>query len=91
MDVGARRTIKIWKFEIPVPGTKLMRTVLGILLCIGGCLWFLPVLGAWMLPVGLIILSIDHHPIRRLRRRVEVWWGRRKKAKEARQDGSQLL
>ena len=44
---------------------------------LGGFVGFLPVLGFWMIPLGLIILSIDFKPIRRLRRRVDVWWGRR--------------
>jgi hypothetical protein len=41
-------------------------------------LWFLPVLGLWMLPVGIMVLSIDFHPLRRARRRFDTWWGRRK-------------
>jgi len=41
-------------------------------------MWFLPILGLWMLPLGLLMLSIDLAPVRRLRRRVEIWWGRRR-------------
>ncbi|HTO41508.1 MAG TPA: hypothetical protein VL026_11075 [Rhizomicrobium sp.] len=47
----------------------------------GGTLGFLPILGFWMLPLGLLILSVDYHPVRRLRRKIEVWWGRRQKNK----------
>ncbi|MBS0277241.1 MAG: hypothetical protein JSR81_06450 [Proteobacteria bacterium] len=36
----------------------------------------LPVLGLWMIPVGLFILSIDFPPIRRFRRRMVSWYGR---------------
>jgi hypothetical protein len=36
-----------------------IRFPLAILLTIGGCLWFLPVLGLWMLPAGLLLLAID--------------------------------
>ena len=59
----------------------MMRIVVGILLCLGGCLWFLPVLGFWMLPLGLMMLSIDLAPVRRLRRRAAIRWGRRNKGK----------
>ncbi|MBI3678429.1 MAG: hypothetical protein HY243_17605 [Proteobacteria bacterium] len=62
-------------FTVRLPGTRLIRTVLGIALCIGGLLGFLPVLGFWMLPLGILVLSVDFHPIRRGRRRFERWWG----------------
>lgn len=35
----------------------LPRLLLGILLLIGGILWFLPILGLWMIPLGLFVLS----------------------------------
>ena len=35
------------------------RLVLGILLLIGGILGALPVLGFWMIPLGLLVLSVD--------------------------------
>lgn len=41
------------------PWAMLIRIPLGILLCIGGLLAFLPVLGLWMLPLGLLLLAID--------------------------------
>lgn len=70
--------LKFGRFSIAVPASRLTRIVLGILLCLGGFMWFLPILGFWMLPLGLMMLSIDLAPVRRLRRRIEVWWGRRK-------------
>jgi len=72
-------TIRFGKFTMRVPGSPGLRTALGVALCVGGVLGFLPVLGFWMLPLGLLVLSIDFHPIRRLRRRTEVRWGRRRK------------
>lgn len=36
-----------------------IRFPLAILLTSGGLLWFLPVLGLWMLPAGLLLLAID--------------------------------
>lgn len=41
------------------PGARLIRVPLGILLVIGGIFSFLPVLGIWMLPLGLLLLAID--------------------------------
>jgi hypothetical protein len=38
----------------------------------GSLLWFLPVLGLWMAPVGLALLSDDVGWMRRLRRRAHV-------------------
>jgi hypothetical protein len=54
---------------------------MGVFLLIGGMLGFLPVVGFWMIPLGLAILSIDNPPVRRLRRKLEVWWGRRSRRK----------
>lgn len=36
-----------------------IRFPLGILLTLGGLFWFLPILGLWMLPAGLLLLAID--------------------------------
>jgi hypothetical protein len=38
---------------------------------------FLPVIGFWMIPLGLIVLSIDLPWARRGRRRIAVWFHRR--------------
>ena len=35
------------------------RLALGVLCVIGSCLWFLPVLGLWMLPLGLLLMARD--------------------------------
>jgi len=48
-----------------------------MLLVIGGILGFLPILGFWMIPLGLLVLSIDLPMVRRWRRNMTVWWGRR--------------
>jgi hypothetical protein len=52
------------------------RITAGVLLVSGGLLGWLPVLGFWMLPLGVVLLSVDFHPIRRRRRKFDVWWGR---------------
>jgi purine-cytosine permease-like protein len=54
-----------------------LRKTIGVLLVIGGMLGFLPVLGYWMLPLGLALLAVDWLWARRLSRRLIVWWGRR--------------
>ena len=60
------------------PSMWVVRVPLGLLLIAGGFLGFLPVLGFWMIPVGVLILSVDIPRVRRGRRRLAVWWGRRR-------------
>lgn len=78
--------VRVGHTKIRVPGSPLMRQTLGVSLLVGGVLGFLPVLGFWMIPLGLGVLSVDNPPVRRARRKMEVWWGRRKQAKQAARD-----
>ena len=71
-----RPKIKVGSKQVHLPQSKALRIGLGILFLAGGLLWFLPILGAWMIPIGLIILSHDFPLVRRWRRRTEVWWQR---------------
>ncbi len=64
--------------EIPLPQSRGLRIALGIVLILGGILGFLPILGFWMVPLGLLVLSVDLPPVRRARRRLSVWWARRR-------------
>ncbi|WP_375452130.1 hypothetical protein [uncultured Devosia sp.] len=41
------------------PRARLVRIPLGLLLILGGVFSFLPVLGIWMLPLGLLLLALD--------------------------------
>ena len=41
------------------PGARWLRIPLGLLLVLGGIFSFLPVLGIWMLPLGLLLLALD--------------------------------
>ena len=70
--------------RVPVPRHKPARIALGVALIVGGVFGFLPVLGFWMIPLGLYVLSRDFASVRRFRRRQTVrlgrWWQRRNAA-----------
>lgn len=80
---GRRASIRIGKYTIAMPGTRRQRVFLGSGLCLGGILGFLPILGFWMLPLGLVVLSVDNAKVRRLRRRLELRWGRWRKPQKS--------
>ena len=50
-----------------------VRSALGLLLAAAGVVGFLPVLGFWMLPLGLAFIALDIPP---LRRRLHAWVAR---------------
>jgi hypothetical protein len=71
------------------PQARLVRLPLGILCILGSFLWFLPVLGLWFLPLGLLLIAQDVPFLRRpvgrmtlylLDRWVQLrkWWARRR-------------
>ncbi len=68
---------------------RILRVIIGILLVLGGILGFLPILGFWMIPLGLMVLSYDLPIVRRWRRRLEVWWGRRRQNGDKTADGAE--
>lgn len=65
------------------PSSRWLRIPLGILFAIGGIFGFLPVLGLWMLPLGLLLLAQDvpflRHPLLAILDWLERRWIRRKK------------
>ncbi len=67
--------IKIAGYRVGVPGHPLLRIALGVLLISGGVLGFLPVVGFWMIPLGLGILAIDFPPVRKFHRRMTIKFG----------------
>jgi hypothetical protein len=75
---SAAPTINAFGRRIRVPRSRRMRIASGSALIIGGVLGFLPVLGFWMVPTGLLVLSYDVPAVRRWRRRAVVWWHRRR-------------
>ena len=71
-----------------LPGSKPVRIGIGVVLVLFGMFGFLPLIGFWMIPMGLLILSVDSFRIRRLRRRLEVWRGRRAAKRAARKQAA---
>jgi len=73
------------------PDYRLLRFPLGVLLLLGGLLWFLPVLGLWMLPFGLLLLAVDlpflKGPVARTLVRLERRWQTWKRRRDPGRDG----
>ena len=67
------------------PSSRLVRIPLAILLIAGGIFSFLPVLGLWMLPLGLLLFAQDvpilQKPLARMLGWVERKWIERQRAK----------
>lgn len=68
------------------PSSRWARIPAGLLLTVGGLFGMLPLLGFWMLPLGLLLLAEDVPPLRRSSGRVfewmERWRSRRLAARE---------
>ncbi len=60
--VTVYRGMKQGKRRIP-PGLRLFA---GILLMLGGFVGFLPILGFWMIPLGIAVASLDIPPLHRV-------------------------
>jgi voltage-gated potassium channel Kch len=71
------RTIKIGSYSYTLPDWAPARIAIGVLLIICGFLGFLPVLGFWMIPLGIAILAYDIARVRLLRQKVMAWWRHR--------------
>lgn len=52
--------VRDWTRAHVPPG---LRLVLGLILMVGGVFGFLPVLGFWMVPLGLVIAGLDVVPL----------------------------
>jgi purine-cytosine permease-like protein len=65
-------SIRVGRRRIDLPANRLVRVVLGAALIAGGLLGFLPFLGFWMVPLGILVLSIDFALMRRWRRKASV-------------------
>ena len=70
MNVRARLKRSLVQIRRRVPPG--FRTLLGLLLVAGGIVGFLPVLGFWMIPLGVLVIGLDVKPVLRwLRKRRE--------------------
>ena len=52
--------VQIWSRRHIPPG---LRLVVGLLLMLGGVFGFLPVLGFWMIPLGVAVAALDVVPL----------------------------
>lgn len=77
------------RFHERLPRWRPARITLGILLVLGGLLGFLPIVGFWMIPLGLAVLAVDIPPLRRLRRRLIVRYEHRRR-RRANSNGQKL-
>jgi len=59
------------------PSGRWLRIPAGVLLTFGGALGFLPIVGFWMLPIGLALIADDVQLLRSLRSRILDWTERR--------------
>ncbi len=70
------------------PSSRWVRIPLAFLLIVGAIFSFLPVLGLWMLPLGLLLFAQDvpalQGPLVRLLAWVERKWTERERARETR-------
>jgi hypothetical protein len=57
-----RRRVQLWSGRRLPPG---LRLIVGILLIGGGVLGFLPLLGFWMIPLGIAVAALDVLPVLR--------------------------
>lgn len=53
------------------------RVLVGLALMVGGVFGFLPILGFWMIPLGVAVILIDVPPVKRAWSRARTWIRRR--------------
>ncbi len=61
---------------------RLARVGLGLLLVVGGFFGFLPVLGFWMIPLGLVVIFFEAPWVRERWRRFRAWLKQRRSQRE---------
>jgi hypothetical protein len=59
------------------PEARWVRLPLGALFILGGLLWFLPVVGIEMLPIGLLLIALDVPFLRKPVGRATLWLERK--------------
>jgi hypothetical protein len=68
--------LRFGRKTIDLPRNRIVRIGVGVMLVLGGLVGFLPVLGFWMVPLGFLVLASDFPAIRRINRRVSVFFFR---------------
>ncbi|WP_319531957.1 hypothetical protein [uncultured Cohaesibacter sp.] len=86
--IKPKREIQIARWTIAIPGTPKARKTLGFAFVVGGIFGFLPILGFWMIPVGLMVLSIDLPSLRKYRRKWDVKLEKRRRQQEGAKSGT---
>lgn len=66
------------------PASRTVRIPLGVLFILGGLLWFLPILGIEMLPIGLLLIAQDVPFMKKPVGRGLLWIERKWSAHQAR-------
>ena len=74
-----QRKISVLGREFAMPRSRGHRITIGMVLVVLGMFGFLPILGFWMIPLGLLVLSYEIASVRRWRRRFVVWRERRRR------------
>ena len=64
---GFTHRTMVWGRDHVPPG---IRSIIGALFCVGGVLGFLPILGFWMLPLGVAFIALDVPPARH---KIDAW------------------
>ena len=80
--VDIMRQANYWATRRGGPG---VRTLAGLLCIIGGIFGFLPILGFWMIPVGLYFIAME---VPALRKPLRAWINRHKHALRRARAGS---
>lgn len=72
LDSSVRSLPRVRRFVawLTAPHLIALRLPIAILFILGGIFWFLPVVGLWMLPIGLLLLAVD---LPALRPRLSAW------------------
>jgi hypothetical protein len=78
-----KKTITKTYLRIKYHPNHWVRKSIGLALMIGGLLGFLPILGFWMFPLGLILFFSDSPAYWRLRRKFVAWRIKRRQRKQA--------
>ena len=77
--------IRLGNYRVNLPRNRLVRMAIGGFLVILGLFGFLPILGFWMIPLGLLVLANDLPVVRRFNRRTGValkrWWTGKRRVK----------